>query len=117
MTLHQDKDALGEDRTGIMLLVKATELITTPEVEGLHNVEHIQHYNASPRTITIDSISSHCSLPASKLDHLLLMERSIQPIRPIYIEDQPYITTHLRSMLVCRMISLHNMFQLLPETL
>jgi len=121
MTFHQYHDALGEDRTGVMLLVKATELITTTKIEELHNVEleveHIHHYNASPSTITIDSISSHCFLPASELDHLLLMERSFPPTRPIYIEDQPYITTHLRSMLVCRMISLHYMFQLLPETL
>jgi len=119
MTLHQHQDAPGEDRTGIMLLMKATELIATPEVkvERLHNVEHIHHYDASPSTITIDSISSHCSLPESKLDHLLFMERSIPPIRPIYMENQPYMTTHSRSMLVCRMISLHYNFQLLPETL
>ena len=33
------------------------------------------------------------------------------------MENQPYMTTHSRSMLVCRMISLHYKFQLLPETL
>lgn len=116
------------ESNGILLLVKATHyLVNTSRAGGLNNLGEDGYYNCSvysPSTISDDN-SSQCPSessvePVNSLhtlsDHSMYIEQSTS-IRPIYMEDQKYMTTHLRTGLVLFLTKLHLAHKLEPEVL
>ena len=104
------------DLNGIMLLVKATELVTTPSIGESFHAAGQDDVSISPSTITVDDDNISCSSQAITMSHLISVELSTSP-RPTYMIGQPSLTIEARAGVVLLLMKLHCTHQFVPEML